>query len=214
METLIAGAAAALIGVFAGRKLGSSRDLEVFSGRVGAIERLLQENGISASLPDTLEQRLQVSVEARAKTVATEAANSVRELVDQSMERQGNELLKTLDDKLDGLMTTLRDEQLHLLRQERQAIQEEMGAAMAEGTKDLISRSEVQEAFARVAQIEAQRINSERQAQEAAARQQAMRAQAVFGAPAMPPEMNTAINNQLAALNERLQQIGASMPVA
>lgn len=82
----------------------------------------------------------------------------------------------------------------------------ETAQSIAAATEGLIPRSEVQEAFAKVAQIEAQRIQSERAAQERA------RAQSVFGAQAMPPDMNRAINGQLAALNERLQQIGASMP--
>lgn len=255
MEALIAGAAAALIGVFAGRRLGSSRDIEVFSGRMGAIERLLGENGISASLPDTLEQRMQARAEAQASAAA------------KKMDQRDRELIKLMEYRDQAVMDTLRVEIAEAVRDERlareqsqqvlaskadleeldrrafrrikerseqdhldyQAIWQNLASkqdllelqsnmpgqvneAVRSATKDLISRSEVQEAFARVAQIEAQRINNERQAQEAAARQQAMRVQAVFGAPAMPPEMNTAINNQLAALNERLQQIGASMP--
>lgn len=273
MEALIAGAAAALIGVFAGRRLGSTRDIEVFSGRIGAIERLLGDNGISASLPDTLEQRMQARAESQASAAAKNAAalvtSTVQELITKVMDQRDQELIKVMEYRDQAVTDTVRVEIAEAVRGERLAREEslqvlaskadleelgrrvlqrikerseqdhldyraiwqnlaskqdllelqsnmpgQVNEAVRSATKDLISRSEVQEAFARVAQIEAQRINSERQAQEAAARQQAMRVQAVFGAPAMPPEMNTAINNQLAALNERLQQIGASMPAA
>lgn len=63
----------------------------------------------------------------------------------------------------------------------------------------LITRSEVEQAFAQVAQIEAQR--------QAAALQQA-RAQSVFGGAGAPPaDLNTAINGQLTALSERINRI-------
>lgn len=63
---------------------------------------------------------------------------------------------------------------------------------------DLITRSEVQTAFAQVAQIEAQR--------QAATMQQA-RAAAQFGVPPQRGDMNEMINTQLAALNGRMEQI-------
>ncbi|MEN9859952.1 MAG: hypothetical protein RLZZ515_434 [Cyanobacteriota bacterium] len=68
---------------------------------------------------------------------------------------------------------------------------------------ELISRSEVQNAFAQVAQIEAQR--------QATAMQQA-RAAAVFGQSAQTAaqpraDMNVAINAQLDALSERINRI-------
>lgn len=63
---------------------------------------------------------------------------------------------------------------------------------------DLITRPEVQNAFAQVAQIEAQR--------QAAAMQQA-RAAAQFGTAPQRADMNDMINNQLASLNERIGQI-------
>lgn len=75
-------------------------------------------------------------------------------------------------------------------------------AALEQSVPELITRSEVQNAFAQVAQIEAQR--------QAATMQQA-RAAAVFGngstaAPARN-DMNTMINSQLNALNDRLNRI-------
>lgn len=77
-------------------------------------------------------------------------------------------------------------------------------AGLEQAIPDLITRSEVQSAFAQVAQIEAQR--------QAAAMQQA-RASAVFGNGSTPPpaaaraDMNTMINTQLDALNDRLNRI-------
>jgi hypothetical protein len=65
---------------------------------------------------------------------------------------------------------------------------------------ELITRTEVQSAFAQVAQIEAQR--------QAAVVQQA-RAASAFGANpgAQRADMNEMINTQLAALNGRMEQI-------
>lgn len=78
-------------------------------------------------------------------------------------------------------------------------------SALEQSVPELITRSEVQNAFAQVAQMEAQR--------QTAAIQQA-RAAAVFGngaAPAQPgpqrPDMNTMINTQLEALNNRMNRI-------
>lgn len=71
---------------------------------------------------------------------------------------------------------------------------------------ELISRNEVQAAFQQVAQIEAQRI---------AQQQQASRQAQVFGGNGAPPpsaNLNTSINSQLAALNERLAQLNAQIP--
>lgn len=69
----------------------------------------------------------------------------------------------------------------------------------------LITRSEVERAFAQVAQIEAQRQN--------AAAQQA-RAQAVFGGKgAQPAELNQAINAQLTSLSERINRINQEFGV-
>lgn len=70
----------------------------------------------------------------------------------------------------------------------------------------LITRSEVENAFAQVAQIEAQRQN--------AAMQQA-RAQAVFGGGgAAPADMNKAINAQLNSLSERINRINQEFGVS
>lgn len=69
----------------------------------------------------------------------------------------------------------------------------------------LITRSEVENAFAQVAQIEAQRQN--------AAMQQA-RAQAVFGSNAAPADMNKAINAQLNSLSERINRINQEFGVS
>ena len=164
METLIAGAAAVLVGLFAGRKLSMSQSDEILKARLGNVERLMSDNGIKATSPETLDERF-----SRVERLVVQNSDNVKELK------------SYIDTQIKG------------------------------ATKDLISRDEVQQAFARVAQIEAQRINSERQAQSEMAQQQ-LRAQQVFGAVAMPADMNVAINNQLAALSERLQQIGATMP--
>lgn len=68
----------------------------------------------------------------------------------------------------------------------------------------MITRTEVENAFAQVAQIEAQRQN--------AAMQQA-RAQAVFGAGPAPADLNTAINAQLDSLSERINRINQEFGV-
>ena len=75
---------------------------------------------------------------------------------------------------------------------------------LEEAVPAMISRSEVERAFAQVAQIEAQRQN--------AAMQQA-RAQAVFGANNAPPELNTMINAQLDSLSERINRINQEFGV-
>lgn len=79
-------------------------------------------------------------------------------------------------------------------------------AAIEQVIPELITRNEVQAAFQQVAQIEAQRI---------AQQQQAARQAQVFGNGATPPpsaSLNTSINSQLAALNERLAQLNAQIP--
>jgi lysophospholipase L1-like esterase len=77
-------------------------------------------------------------------------------------------------------------------------------SAVEQQLPELISRSEVQNAFAQVAQIEAQR-QSQAQAQ--------ARAAAVFGQAAAPvaprAEFNGAINAQLEALQERINRINS-----
>lgn len=68
---------------------------------------------------------------------------------------------------------------------------------------ELITRKEVATAFAQVAQMEAQRV----QQQQAAAR-----AESVFGVrPSTPADMNAAINAQLAALGDRMNQMNAQL---
>ena len=71
---------------------------------------------------------------------------------------------------------------------------------LSETLPQLISRSEVERAFAQAAQIEAQR--------QAAAQQLQQRAAAGFRqSSANAPELNTAINGQLQALEERIARI-------
>lgn len=69
----------------------------------------------------------------------------------------------------------------------------------------MITRAEVERAFAQVAQIEAQK--------QAAASQQA-RAQAVFGGGNPPADMNKAINAQLNSLSERINRINQEFGVS
>lgn len=77
-------------------------------------------------------------------------------------------------------------------------------AALEQSVPELITRSEVQNAFAQVAQVEAQR--------QAAAMQQA-RAAAVFGngaaaaQPAPRGDLNNMLTTQLEALNNRMNRI-------
>lgn len=69
----------------------------------------------------------------------------------------------------------------------------------------MITRAEVENAFAQVAQIEAQRQN--------AAMQQA-RAQSVFGRADSPPaDLNKAINAQLGSLSDRINRINQEFGV-
>lgn len=73
--------------------------------------------------------------------------------------------------------------------------------ALEQAVPELITRSEVQGAFAQAAQIEAQRM---------AQSQQQARAQAVFKeASATTGAFNTQINDQLAALNDRISAINS-----
>lgn len=71
---------------------------------------------------------------------------------------------------------------------------------LEEALPTLISRSEVERAFAQAAQIEAQR-------QQALQRATSPRPVPPFPAAAPTPDLNTAINGQLAALEERLNRI-------
>lgn len=72
-------------------------------------------------------------------------------------------------------------------------------AAIERTLPELITRTEVQSAFAQVAQIEAQRM---------AQQQQQARQAAVFGGGTQAgAAMNTQINDQLAALADRINQI-------
>ncbi len=78
--------------------------------------------------------------------------------------------------------------------------------ALQEAVPTMITRAEVERAFAQVAQIEAQRQN--------AAMQQA-RAQAVFGGNGAPPaDLNKAINAQLNSLSERINRINQEFGVS
>lgn len=171
MEAFIAGAVVGLISVFGGLKLRLRQEDEILNARLGHVERLISDNGIKASSPETLDERF-----SRLERLLVQNSDAIKEL-------------------------TAQEDQL----------KSHVDAQIKKATENLISRDEVQQAFARVAQIEAQRINAERQTQSEVAQQQ-LRAQQVFGTMPMPPDMNVAINNQLAALNERLQQIGATIP--
>ena len=71
-------------------------------------------------------------------------------------------------------------------------------SAIERSLPELITRSEVQNAFAQVAQIEAQRM---------AQQQQAARQAAVFGGTTPGQTMNKQINEQLASLSERISAI-------
>lgn len=82
---------------------------------------------------------------------------------------------------------------------------EERLKQLEEAVPTMISRAEVERAFAQVAQIEAQR--------QAASVQQA-RAQAVFGGnAAAPADLNKAINAQLNSLSERINRINQEFGV-
>lgn len=77
---------------------------------------------------------------------------------------------------------------------------------LQEAVPTMITRAEVERAFAQVAQIEAQRQN--------AAMQQA-RAQAVFGGNgAAPADLNKAINAQLNSLSDRINRINQEFGVS
>ena len=90
---------------------------------------------------------------------------------------------------------------LEAVRGQSDAAEQELAARLArleEALPSLISRSEVERAFAQAAQIEAQRQ---------VALQQQARTAAMFKTAAPAPDLNTAINGQLQALEERIQRI-------
>lgn len=76
---------------------------------------------------------------------------------------------------------------------------------LQQSTATMITRAEVENAFAQVAQIEAQRQN--------AAMQQA-RAREVFGKGGAPADLNKAINAQLDSLSERINRINQEFGVS
>ncbi|MBT5122915.1 MAG: hypothetical protein HOM38_09360 [Euryarchaeota archaeon] len=77
-------------------------------------------------------------------------------------------------------------------------------SALEESVPELITRNEVQSAFQQVAQIEAQRMAQQQQ------QQQFARQSAVFsGGEQTPTAMNKKINEQLAALGERMNQLNS-----
>jgi len=76
-------------------------------------------------------------------------------------------------------------------------------AAIESAIPELITRSEVQNAFAEMARIEGARMAQQTQ-------QQQVRAEAVFGkqqAPVKVDALNAQVNSQLAALNERINAL-------
>jgi phosphoenolpyruvate carboxylase len=80
-------------------------------------------------------------------------------------------------------------------------------ALLEESVPELITRNEVQSAFQQVAQIEAQRMAQQQQQQQ---QQQIARQSAVFGGNEQTPAaMNKKINEQLAALGERMNQLNS-----
>ena len=78
--------------------------------------------------------------------------------------------------------------------------------AIESAIPELITRSEVQNAFAEMARIEGARMAQQTQQTQ----QQQVRAEAVFGrqqAPVKVDALNAQVNNQLAALNERINAL-------
>jgi chromosome segregation ATPase len=107
--------------------------------------------------------------------------------------------IKTLEQQKIGLQARLEmmNERVDSVEVALPKLNERMDALEAALPK-LISRDEVERAFAQAAQIEAQR--------QAALQQQARQA-AVFGGGAPAQDLNTQINGQLNALNERISRI-------
>lgn len=76
-------------------------------------------------------------------------------------------------------------------------------SAIESALPELITRSEVQNAFAEMARIEGARMAQ-------SAQQQQVRAEAVFGKQPVPQRvdaLNAQVNSQLAALNERINAL-------
>lgn len=114
---------------------------------------------------------------------------------------------------LSALIGVLSGQALVLVGERRRL--EERLLLLERAVPELISRGEVQSAFAQVAQIEAQR-QAQMLQQSRPPASVPTRSSAAFAAGelAMPPELNTQINAQLEALNERMarfnQQFGLS----
>ncbi len=140
-------------------------------------------------------------------------------------------LLK-LENKLsftEGELRGIGDRKLGELRLEisqlTERLREEIVAAGQESTKGLITREEVQAAFAEVARATAAQQAAQ---QQAAMQRQLQRQQEVFGARQAPPPVatppvqaparprtpldNQALNAQLEALNQRLAEIAGAPP--
>jgi hypothetical protein len=92
----------------------------------------------------------------------------------------------------------------HLAQEQTQESTDARLGQLESALPGMITRAEVERAFAQVAQIEAQK--------QAAASQQA-RVQAVFGNGSAPSDMNTAINAQLSSLSERINRINQEFGV-
>tara|TARA_B100000035_G_scaffold290823_1_gene278235 strand:- start:6409 stop:6783 length:375 start_codon:yes stop_codon:yes gene_type:complete len=80
---------------------------------------------------------------------------------------------------------------------------------------ELITRAEVQSAFAQMAEIEAQRIRQEQQAQQAARATQAFGTAParVQGAMEQSGDMNRQINAQLAQLTARMKEMNSQLGI-
>lgn len=215
LDALLAGAASALIGTALGFRLKGLGEppwkphVEQLSSSV----QLLR----SASEGLATKAELRVAVKEATGECHTRAANIANKASAEVLEQ----MVLQLQNSLAGCKSELQDEITAAVRELGDELRTVVSAEIATATADLISRAEVQNAFAQVAQIEAARIKEQQDAAARASAQQA-RIQEVFGATRplvggldqQLGELNAQLNVQLGELQQRLGQIRGSRPVA
>lgn len=214
LDALLAGAASALIGTALGFRLKAvggadwMPPIQQLESQVATLTAktndLASQGGLKLAIKEA-----QSECHARAANIANEASVEVME-----------QMLLQLQNSLADCKSELQGEITAAIRGLNEELRVVFSAEIVSATADLITRGEVQNAFAQVAQIEAARLQEQQDASARAAAQQA-RIQEVFGTTRplvngldqQLGELNAQLEGQLGALQQRLSQIRGGGPV-